>query len=114
MLVLLCRQPWRSQHLRQLLSMVSAALGVAVATPIVPVQVGSEERCLAIAGRLLEKGFHVGAIRPPTVPEGTSRLRICITAGHSVQDVQRLLTALHAEGIGSGCSAAARLPRSRL
>ena len=57
---------------------------------IVPVVVGKAHEALAVSGRLLEEGFLVPAIRPPTVPRGTSRLRCSIAAGHLPQDITRL------------------------
>jgi len=50
--------------------------------PILPVLVGANEHALAISNALLERGWHVQPIRPPTVPTGTSRLRITVSAGH--------------------------------
>jgi 8-amino-7-oxononanoate synthase len=47
-----------------------------------------------VARRLEESGFLVGAIRPPTVPQGTSRLRITLSSGHKPEDVERLIAAL--------------------
>jgi 8-amino-7-oxononanoate synthase len=61
--------------------------------PIVPVLVGDPQRAMAISARLLDAGFFVRAIRPPTVPDGTSRLRVVATAGHSEADVNDLLAA---------------------
>jgi 7-keto-8-aminopelargonate synthetase-like enzyme len=63
-------------------------------TQIVPVLVGAPERALALAAALLEKGIFCPAIRPPTVPPGTSRLRASLTAEHSEEDVARLVSAL--------------------
>jgi 7-keto-8-aminopelargonate synthetase-like enzyme len=65
-------------------------------TPIVPVLFGEPERALAAAAALLERGIFCPAVRPPTVPAGTSRLRISLTAGHSEDDVERLVAALAA------------------
>lgn len=62
--------------------------------PFLPVVLGSEERALAAAGKLWESGFLVPAIRPPTVPKGTSRLRISVTALHSEKNVDALLESL--------------------
>ncbi len=63
-------------------------------SPIVPVVVGSEDDAVAAAGALLDRGLLVPAIRPPTVPPGTSRLRITFSAAHTDDDVARLLDAL--------------------
>lgn len=51
-------------------------------SPIFPVIVGKNHDAIAIAGELRDRGWHVQAIRPPTVPEGTARLRVTVTAGH--------------------------------
>lgn len=50
--------------------------------PIVPILVGDNTTTLALSNALLERGWHVQAIRPPTVPDGTSRLRVTVSAGH--------------------------------
>lgn len=62
--------------------------------PIVPVLVGDSARTLRIADRLLGEQIVVQAIRPPTVPNGTGRLRITVTAEMSAADIHRLATAL--------------------
>jgi 8-amino-7-oxononanoate synthase len=64
------------------------------ASPIRTVILGSNERALAASRRLLDRGFLVPAIRPPTVPEGTARLRITVTAMHERDHVEALLEAL--------------------
>jgi 8-amino-7-oxononanoate synthase len=67
------------------------ALGLPPAqSPIVPVIIGSAEAALAASARLEAEGFLVVAIRPPTVPEGTARLRFAFSAAHSDADVLRL------------------------
>jgi 8-amino-7-oxononanoate synthase len=67
------------------------ALGLPPAqSPIVPVVIGSAQAALAASARLEAEGFLVVAIRPPTVPEGTARLRIAFSAAHSDADVMRL------------------------
>jgi 8-amino-7-oxononanoate synthase len=68
-------------------------------SPIIPVVLGTEQAALTASAALLEQGLWVPAIRPPTVPVGTSRLRVTLSAAHSDEDVTRLLHAL------------ARLPR---
>ncbi len=62
--------------------------------PIVPVLLQTAERALHVARQLEEEGFLVAAIRPPTVPAGTSRLRISLTSGHRPADVEALAEAL--------------------
>jgi len=59
-------------------------------TQIIPVLIGDDRRVLQLAQRLLEDGFLVGAIRPPTVPPGSARLRISLSAAHSQVQVARL------------------------
>ncbi len=63
-------------------------------TPIQPLLVGESSAALQLAARLRDRGVWVSAIRPPTVPAGTARLRITLSAAHSEQDVDRLLYAL--------------------
>jgi 8-amino-7-oxononanoate synthase len=65
-----------------------------VVSPIFPVVLGSEARALAAAAGLRERGFYVRAIRPPTVPRGTSRLRVALTAGHQEAQLDAFLGAL--------------------
>jgi 8-amino-7-oxononanoate synthase len=65
-----------------------------VVAPIFPVILGEEERALAASRALRERGFFVRAIRPPTVPRGTSRLRVSLTAGHDQAQVDGFLGAL--------------------
>jgi 8-amino-7-oxononanoate synthase len=88
-------------------------------SPIVPVVLGSEQRALQASATLLEQGLWVPAIRPPTVPEGTSRLRVTLSAAHTDQQVDRLVRALVTLGggapsqersaaLGSGSAASAR------
>jgi 7-keto-8-aminopelargonate synthetase-like enzyme len=63
-------------------------------SPVVPVVLGAEEAALAASAKLLDCGLLVPAIRPPTVPAGTSRLRVSLSAAHAVKDVERLAMAL--------------------
>ena len=63
-------------------------------TAIQPLMIGDEAQALATSRRLREVGFMVTAIRPPTVPEGTARLRIALSAAHRPEDVEQLLDAL--------------------
>ena len=63
-------------------------------TPIQPLIVGDDARALSMAATLQSRGFWVAAIRPPTVPEGRARLRITLSALHTVADVDALVAAL--------------------
>jgi 8-amino-7-oxononanoate synthase len=67
-------------------------------TPIVPVVLGDEAAALAAADTLLAEGLLVPAIRPPTVPPGTSRLRVALSAAHTGDQVGRLAAALRTLG----------------
>jgi 8-amino-7-oxononanoate synthase len=69
-----------------------------VLSPIVPVVVGGEQEALAASAALLEQGLFVPAIRPPTVPLGTSRLRLTLSAAHTDQEVLQLMNALERLG----------------
>src|SRR6185503_16204049 len=63
---------------------------------IVPVVIGTSEATMAAGAALEEAGFLVGAIRPPTVPQGTARLRITVSAAHDTDTIDSLLGALAA------------------
>ena len=63
-------------------------------SPIQPVIVGDPSRALTLSRALKDRGFLIGAIRPPTVPDGTSRLRVTLTAAHQTTDVDALVEAL--------------------
>lgn len=93
-------EPWRRERLAQLVARFragAARLGLALldsATPIQPVLLGSNAAVVQAGAALRERGFLVGAIRPPTVPFGTARLRITFSAAHDEAQVDRLLEAL--------------------
>jgi 8-amino-7-oxononanoate synthase len=65
-------------------------------TPIQPLLIGTNEETVRLSQALLERGLLVPAIRTPTVPAGTARLRITLSAAHSTDDVAQLVEALHA------------------
>ncbi|TWT53534.1 8-amino-7-oxononanoate synthase [Rubripirellula amarantea] len=65
------------------------------AIPIIPLMVGAERKATELSGALLKLGYYVPAIRPPTVPDGTSRLRISVSAGHSDEMVDGLIEAIN-------------------
>jgi 8-amino-7-oxononanoate synthase len=74
-----------------------ARLGIALPdsrTPIQPIVLGDDARTLAAAQALRARGYYVRAIRPPTVPEGTSRLRVCLSAAHTEAQIDGLVAAL--------------------
>jgi 8-amino-7-oxononanoate synthase len=80
------------QRLADLVSRVGPGPGAS--SPIIPVILGSEERALAASAALLADGLWVPAIRPPTVPVGTSRLRVTLSAAHTDAQVAQLIAAL--------------------
>ena len=85
----------------------TAALGLDEAeSAVVPLVLGDEARALDASARLAERGFLVTAIRPPTVPAGTSRLRFTFSAAHSDDDVAQLAAAVRALGLAPGAAAA--------
>jgi len=91
---------WRREKLHTLITRFRAGatqLGLQLMesiTPIQPLLVGDAHEALRLSEALLERGILISAIRPPTVPEGTARLRITFSAAHSEEQVDRLLGAL--------------------
>lgn len=94
------RETWRREHLAALVTRLQQGLlelGLPkppAGTPIQPLVLGRSDRAAAASAALSEKGLLVPAIRPPTVPEGTARLRITLSSAHSEAQVDRLLDAL--------------------
>ncbi|MEM6935711.1 MAG: 8-amino-7-oxononanoate synthase [Pseudomonadota bacterium] len=99
-LQLVRRDQWRRDHLQDLIERFvqrAGQLGLplgASRSPIQPLLLGEAGRALDLSQALATQGFHVPAIRPPTVPEGTSRLRISLNAGHQPDDIEQLLVAI--------------------
>jgi len=100
-LKIIAQEDQRRQHLQLLiktlkndLHLLRWQLGASV-TAIQPLLVGSNQAALSLSEYLLTQGILVPAIRPPTVPKGSSRLRISLSATHSIEDVQRLIAVLH-------------------
>lgn len=95
-------ESWRRQHLHHLIARFrrgAAEIGANMATsetPIQPLILGDAEKALNASATLRARGIYVTAIRPPTVPEGTARLRITLSAAHTEAQVDRLLAALDA------------------
>jgi len=77
-------------------------------SPIIPVILGSEQAAVDASTTLLEDGLWVPAIRPPTVPVGTSRLRVTLSAAHRDDDVTRLIGALHSLPVPESAAVGAR------
>ncbi len=99
-LELVRRDEWRRERLAAHVERFRAgasALGYSLmpsSTPIQPLLVGTSEDALAFSAALREAGILVAAIRPPTVPEGSARLRITFSAAHDEAHVERLLDVL--------------------
>lgn len=100
-LALLQSDSARRTHLHQLIQHFregATAMGLPLMeslTPIQPIVLGDDSQVMRVAGLLRDEGILVGAIRPPTVPEGTGRLRVTLNANHSLHDINRLLDRLH-------------------
>lgn len=94
------QEEWRREHLRELVQRLKQGMQGAPwrllpsDTPIQPLLVGGNAEALALSARLAAQGLLVPAIRPPTVPQGTARLRISLSADHAADDVDRLVAAL--------------------
>ncbi len=89
-------EPERRQHLFDLMTTARRCLPRhAVHSPIIPIVIGEDAAAVAMAGALQARGFDIRAVRPPTVPEGTARLRLSLNAGLSHGDVESFCTALH-------------------
>ncbi len=98
---ILAREPERRERLRanaRHLRAGLAARGLGLAGPedghIVPVVIGASDVAMRVGAALDAAGFLVGAIRPPTVPDGTARLRITVSAAHDAAVIDALLDAL--------------------
>jgi 8-amino-7-oxononanoate synthase len=95
-------EPWRREHLNALVQRFragSTGIGLRLMdspTPIQPILIGESETAVRLSEALLERGLLVPAIRPPTVPKGTARLRVTLSAAHSQAQVDRLLETLAA------------------
>lgn len=99
-LELLQKESWRREHLNRLIQRFregAAEVGLTLMdspTPIQPILVGDSARAMRLAALLRERGILVGAIRPPTVPAGSARLRVTFSASHSEAQLELLLLAL--------------------
>lgn len=87
----------RRMHHAHDMARQSGVAGTALHSQIIPVVLGDEARTLTMASALQDQGFDIRGIRPPTVPRGTSRLRISITGNVDTADITALFTALAAQ-----------------
>ena len=95
----ICNMQKRREHLAQIGRRVREALnplngGIVSSSHIIPYVLGESERAVEVALRLQHEGFYLMPVRPPTVPRGTSRLRISLNAECSDSDIDRLITTL--------------------
>ena len=99
-LQIIAQEEWRRERLRALIAQLRDGLAASSwqlmpsETPIQPLLAGGNDAALALSARLAATGLLVPAIRPPTVPQGTARLRISLSADHEAADVARLVAAL--------------------
>ena len=99
-LQLIDAEKWRRHLINEHISMLHAGLRAtslslcSSRSPIQPIIIGSNKEVLKLAEQLRMRGIWVPAIRPPTVPVGSARLRVSLTAGHTRDDVAELLAAL--------------------
>lgn len=99
-LQLIQSESWRREHLQRLITQFktgAAQLNLPLMespSAIQPLVVGDETTALTITQQLRERGILITAIRPPTVPAGTSRLRITLSAAHTTEQVETLLAVL--------------------
>jgi 8-amino-7-oxononanoate synthase len=99
-LQIIAQEEWRRERLRALIAQLRDGLTASrwqlmpSETPIQPLLAGGNDAALALSARLAATGLLVPAIRPPTVPQGTARLRISLSADHEAADVARLIAAL--------------------
>ena len=105
-------EPWRRARVRENARRVREGLAeMGYAAPgeadghIIPVVIGDAERTMRIGAALRGRGLLAGAVRPPTVPAGGSRLRITVSAAHTAEQIGRLLDALRTE-LPAPCSGA--------
>lgn len=92
---IIAAEPERSAKARGHAALFCALMGLpAPASVIVPIIIGPEAEAMRVSAALLERGYLVTAIRPPTVPAGTARLRVTFATGHQEADIRALAGAL--------------------
>jgi len=99
-LKLAASENWRRKKLQELIAQFrkgASQLGLelmSTITPIQPIVIGDNKRTLSCSQKLWDAGIYIPAIRPPTVPDGSARLRVSFNADHEPHHVQKLLDAL--------------------
>ncbi|CAA6666773.1 unnamed protein product [Spirodela intermedia] len=88
------KEKWRRRELWSRVQEFSALTQLQVTSPIISLVVGSEEAALHASRYMVKCGFHVIAIRPPTVPANSCRLRLTLCAAHTSDDIKMLVDAL--------------------
>lgn len=98
-LLMIQQQEWRREKLKELNQQFESELtgfsgSVKTDTPIKPIIIGEADKAMNVSAALKNQGLWTTAIRPPTVPTGTARLRITLSANHSQQDITQLTQAI--------------------
>ncbi|KAG5558338.1 hypothetical protein RHGRI_008310 [Rhododendron griersonianum] len=88
------KETWRRRAIWKRVQDFHALTGIPVTSPIISLVVGSEEKALQASCYLLKSGFHFTAIRPPAVPPNSIRLRVTLSAAHTLDDLKKLTAAL--------------------
>tara|TARA_B110000211_G_scaffold228145_1_gene283906 strand:- start:1439 stop:2281 length:843 start_codon:yes stop_codon:yes gene_type:complete len=94
------RDNWRREKLEELIAYFQQSMKhtkfelMPSATAIQPIMIGGNNHALSLSEKLLQSGIQVNAIRPPTVPAGSARLRITLSASHEKADIDQLIKAL--------------------
>jgi 8-amino-7-oxononanoate synthase len=111
-------EDWRHRHLRQLIARLRSGLA-ALPWPLLPsatavqaVIVEDNQLALDLMEGLRQQGIWVPAIRPPTVQQGSARLRVSLSAAHSIEQVDQLVSALHALAGNDADASARRVTRN--
>ncbi|XP_020093287.1 8-amino-7-oxononanoate synthase-like isoform X4 [Ananas comosus] len=88
------KEKWRRSAIWSRVKEFNSLTRLSITSPIISLVIGSEEAALRASRHMLRSGFHVTAIRPPTVAPNSCRLRITLTAAHTTEDIKRLAAAL--------------------
>ncbi|CAL9060958.1 unnamed protein product [Musa banksii] len=93
-LVVARKEKWRRTAIWSRVDDFNALTRLNITSPIISLVIGSEKAALCASRHMLESGFHITAIRPPTVPPNSCRLRITLSAAHTFEDIKKLVAAL--------------------